>query len=89
MRTIFGKYSISILTTFIDYTKAIDTVNHRIMLEKLEKSRISGKAHRWIKSYFVTGTVCECQRNSLNKLPIVSGVPQGSNYWPASLSNVY
>ena len=40
------------MATFLDFRKAFNTVNHGILLQKLEKSGISGITHRWIKSYF-------------------------------------
>ena len=43
-----GKYSCGI---FIDLSKAFDTVNHDILLDKLEMYVIRGLAKEWLTSY--------------------------------------
>ena len=68
---------------FIDLKKAFDTIDHSLLLRKLERYGIRGKANDWVKSYlhhrkqFVQ--VDEHQSNLLN---IVCGVPQGSVLGP-------
>ena len=39
------------IATFIDLTKAFDTVNHELLLQKLEKYGIRGSILELIKSY--------------------------------------
>ena len=43
-----GKY---ILGIFIDFSKAFDTVNHNILLEKLKAYGIQSANLKWFRSY--------------------------------------
>ena len=43
-----GEYVICI---FLDFSKAFDTVNHCLLLEKLYQYGIRGNALEWLRSY--------------------------------------
>ena len=68
---------------FIDLSKAFDTVNHNILIQKLEYYGIRGSVLDLFKSYlsnrkqYVQIDKCKSQT-----LPITCGVPQGSVLGP-------
>ena len=75
-----GKYIVGV---FLDLKKAFDTVDHSILLRKLEKYGIRGNMIKWFESYlsfrlqFVEYNDCHS-----DKRQITHGVPQGSILGP-------
>ena len=72
------------LGLFIDPSKAFDTVNHEILLDKLEYYGVRGIALQWFESYLLSCRKQFVQYNGYNSssLDITCGVPQGSILGP-------
>ena len=60
------------------FSKAFDTVDHNIMIKKLEKYGIRGIANKWFVSYLSNRKHFVAIQNISSDLsPITCGVPQG------------
>ena len=67
------------IATFIDFSKAFDTVPHDILLKKIKLYAITGRNLMWINDYLSNRK----QRTFFNNIPssyltVTCGVPQGS-----------
>ena len=68
---------------FLDFQKAFDTVNHKILLSKLEHYGIRGMPLKLFQNYLMNRTqFVEINKKSSDVLPINYGVPQGSVLGP-------
>ena len=74
------EYGVCIL---LDFAKAFDTVNHEILLKKLEHYGIRGVALQWLTSYLSNRMQCTEVGDVQSELEIIRwGVPQGSVLGP-------
>ena len=69
---------------FLDIRKAFDSINHKILLQKMEKQfGVSNAALRWFKSY-LTDREQSCFVNGTMSTPkkVLCGAPRGSILGP-------
>ena len=75
-----GEYTLGV---FIDLSKAVDTVDHHILIKNFQCYETDGTALKWFKSYLSNRKQHISSQNvSENCLDITCGVPQGSILGP-------
>ena len=75
-----SKFTIGI---FLDFSKAFDTVDHTILIEKLNHYGIRGVPLNWLRSYLENRKQYTTYNNSKSEIKnITCGVPQGSILGP-------
>ena len=58
----------SVISVFLDFKKAFDTVDHKILLSKFDFYRIRGVSHEWLKSYI----------SERNQITVIGGITSSS-----------
>ena len=77
------------ILVLLDLSAAFDTVNHRILLQRLhDQFGIKGHAHKWIRSYLQNRCQQVMIENSLStEVVLALNVPQGSILGPSEYSD--
>jgi len=73
----------TLVSIFLDFTKAFDTVDHAILLQKMEHLGIRGIVNGWFRSYLDGRSQCVTVGQTTSSYCMLDrGVPQGSVLGP-------
>ena len=73
----------AVIGTFLDLSKAFDTVNHQILLQKLEKYGVRGTPLNLFKNYLLDRQHAVRLGDTVSEYEVINvGVPQGSILGP-------
>ncbi len=78
------------ISIFLDLSKAFDTLDHRILLEKPKCYGITVTAQNVMESYITNrNQYVEIDNTNSDALPIMTGVPQGSSLGSPSFHYIH
>ena len=71
------------LALFLDFSKAFDTINHDILIDKLKHYGVTDVALKWFRSYLTNRKQFVLYKDKKSKESVITtGVPQGSILGP-------